>query len=117
MKFIVDAQLPLSLSVLLCNHGHDSKHTIELSEQNRTEDKKLIEISISESRVLISKDNDFLESFLLKGEPNKLILVRTGNISNTELNSIFAKHLNRILILLEENSLLEINKTEIIVHA
>ena len=116
MKFIVDAQLPKSLSEFLNSKGFDSIHTFDLPDKNKTKDYQITNLSIKENRILITKDNDFLESFLLNSKPEKLILVKTGNIRNDELIQIFSKHIEKILILFNENSLIEINKTEIIAH-
>jgi predicted nuclease of predicted toxin-antitoxin system len=38
MKFIVDAQLPKRLARWLAARGHDVLHTLDLPEQNRTQD-------------------------------------------------------------------------------
>ena len=116
MKFIVDAQLPLSLSVLLKSRGHDSVHTLDLPNKNKTNDNFLTKISIIEKRILITKDRDFLESFLVHGRPPKLILIGTGNIGNKELSELFGKHLDKISSLMDVNSLIEITKTEIVIH-
>lgn len=116
MKFIVDAQLPLSLSNLLKSRGHDSIHTLDLPTKNKSKDYFITSISINENRIVITKDSDFLESFLIHGKPQKLILVRTGNVGNAELKAIFDKHLDRIINIMEENSLIEITKNEIVVH-
>lgn len=82
MKFIVDAQLPKSLSEYLIQKGHNSIHTLDLPDKNRTKDSQVAYIANKEGRILISKDIDFLESFILKSGPSKLILVKTGNITN-----------------------------------
>jgi predicted nuclease of predicted toxin-antitoxin system len=66
---------------------------------------------------VISKDSDFLESYLLTNSPEKLVLVKTGNIRNTDLLLIFENNLNSLCSLLSESSLIEINKVEIIVHS
>ena len=116
MKFIIDAQLPISLSNFLKLRGHDSIHTLELPDKNKTKDNYITSISIEEKRIVVTKDNDFLESFLIHGQPPKLILVRTGNVGNTDLKAIFEKHLEKILSLMEVNSLIEITKTEIVLH-
>lgn len=117
MKLIIDAQLPLSLSNLLKSRGHNSIHTLELPDKNKTKDAFVITVAIEEKRIVVTKDNDFLESFLVHGRPPKLIIVRTGNIGNDELTTIFEKHLSRISDLMEENSLIEITRTEIVIHA
>ena len=116
MKFIVDAQLPVSLSFLLRHKGYDCIHTLELKDGNNTGDNKIIEISIKEDRIVLTKDTDFLESYLIKGKPAKLLLVRTGNISNTELTQLFNLLIEKIVNQLKENSLIELNRIGFIVH-
>ncbi len=117
MKFIVDAQLPISISDLLNSKGFDSIHTLELPDKNCTSDKQILELALIEKRVVITKDNDFLESYLVKKEPEKLIVVRTGNIKNAELRKIFDNNIAHIVHLLKHNSLVEVDKTSIIVHS
>ncbi len=73
MKFIVDAQLPKRLLNWLVNKGYDSVHTLDLPARNLTEDMIIIEVSVQEERIVISKDSDFFNYFLLKGQPYKLM--------------------------------------------
>jgi predicted nuclease of predicted toxin-antitoxin system len=117
VKVIVDAQLPFSLSRFLNLAGHDSIHTIELPDQNNTIDESVLKISTEQNRIVITKDNDFLVSFLVQNRPQKLILIKTGNIKNSALIAIFEKHHERIAQLMEQNSLIEITKWEIIIHS
>ena len=116
MKFIVDAQLPRSLSELLNQAGHDSIHTLDLLLKNATPDGQINKLSESEKRVVISKDTDFLDSYLIKGVPSRLILVKTGNIRNAALLQLFRIHLDRLVSLLDGNTLIEISEIEIIAH-
>jgi len=116
VRFLIDAQLPKSLSNFLATKGYDSIHTIDLPDKNNTKDYQIIALSKQDNRIIITKDNDFLESFLLKKEPEKLILVKTGNISNTELLEIFDNNFNIIVKSIQENSLIEITMRELIVH-
>ncbi len=114
MKFIIDAQLPKSLSIFLTEQGFDSIHTLDLPDKNKTKDSEIIQIALSENRCVISKDSDFLDSFLLKSEPRKLVMVNTGNIPNKDLIVIFSKNLNQIITMLSRSNLVEINRNEII---
>jgi predicted nuclease of predicted toxin-antitoxin system len=116
VKFLVDAQLPKSLSDFLKSEGHDSVHTIELPKANNTQDTEILKICFNEKRIVISKDSDFLESFLVNKSPEKLILVKTGNIRNEELLTLFKLNLEYICISIKENDLIEINKTDIVIH-
>ena len=71
MKFIVDAQLPRHLAASLKWRGLDVLHTLDLPLGNRTPDWRINEISMEEQRVVITKDADFVNSFLLSGVPPK----------------------------------------------
>jgi predicted nuclease of predicted toxin-antitoxin system len=110
MKFIADAQLPKTLSDFLNTKGFDSIHTLELPDKNSTTDKKIIKISNEQRRVIITKDDDFLESFIIKAEPRKLIMVKTGNISNKQLIEIFSRNLDMVITMISRSNLVEIGK-------
>jgi predicted nuclease of predicted toxin-antitoxin system len=83
MRFLIDAQLPRRLVAQLRQAGHDAIHTLDLPEGNRTTDRIINELSIKEHYIVVTKDSDFVESFLLTREPWKLLLISTGNISTT----------------------------------
>jgi predicted nuclease of predicted toxin-antitoxin system len=100
VKFLVDAQLPRSLAELLQSFGHDVVHTLDLPQKNRTSDENLCQLARSEQRVLVTKDNDFVDSFFLRGLPPKLLFVTTGNISNNELLALFRGNLQSIVAFL-----------------
>lgn len=116
MKFIVDAQLPKSLSIFFIDQGFDSIHTLDLPDKNKTKDNKILTFARKENRIIITKDLDFLKTYLLKGDPKKLILVKTGNIDNKHLLKIFKDNLTIILELIGRSNLIEISKTEIAEH-
>lgn len=69
MKFLLDAQLPPSLKQLFTDKGYDCIHTLDLEFGNDTPDKVINQISVAEHRILISKDSDFYDSFIIKNEP------------------------------------------------
>lgn len=92
MKFLVDAQLPVRLSRFLQNAGYDAIHTRDLPKHNATPDTVINLISVQEQRIVITKDSDFVQSFLLKNQPYKLLLIATGNIKNSDLESLFANY-------------------------
>jgi predicted nuclease of predicted toxin-antitoxin system len=95
MKFIVDAQLPKRLSGWLNDNGHDSIHTLELPLKNRTGDIDIADIADREGRIVISKDGDFKELKLIKRKPKRLLVVSTGNLTNTPLIRLFEDNLVR----------------------
>jgi predicted nuclease of predicted toxin-antitoxin system len=106
MKFLIDAQLPPSLKEIFTIKGFDCIHTIDLEKGNETPDKIINEISIAEDRILITKDSDFYTSFIIKKEPYKLILVKFGNSSRTEIIQFFNIHFEEIIKKIENESLI-----------
>jgi predicted nuclease of predicted toxin-antitoxin system len=116
MKFLIDAQLPVKLAQLLRQKGYDVIHTKELPQRNQTSDQEINAISIQDQRIVITKDTDFLESFILYKRPYKLLLVTTGNISNKELESLFLKYLDYLSLQFDQHYYLEINRQAIIIH-
>jgi predicted nuclease of predicted toxin-antitoxin system len=116
MKFLVDAQLPQRLARFLQSAGYDTLHTSDLPQRNATPDSDLNSLSIQEQRILITKDADFVESFLLQKRPYKLLFISTGNINNNELQNLFQKNLEQITKLLETHNYIEISRDAIIIH-
>lgn len=116
MKFLVDAQLPKRLAVWLSSLGYDAIHTRDLARENRTTDDEINLISIRDKRIVITKDSDFWNSFLWKREPYKLLKVTSGNITNSELELLFAHHVAQIVSLFEQHEVIELSRDAIIVH-
>ena len=97
--------------------NHDATHTLDLPLRNRTEDEEINERSIDESRIVITKDTDFVSSFMLTGEPHKLLLVSTGNIVNADLEDIFVPQIPEIAAVFETYDYLELTRTNLIFHS
>jgi predicted nuclease of predicted toxin-antitoxin system len=116
MKFIVDAQLPRRLARFLQSLGYDAIHTLDLPQQNATPDSSINAISIAQERIVITKDADFVDSFLTIQQPYKLLLIATGNIKNHELETLFANYLSQIIDLFNQHSYIEINLNTLIIH-
>ena len=116
MKFLVDAQLPQRLTRWLQAEGHEAVHTRDLPGGNRTGDAAINELSLHEQRVVITKDEDVVDLFLLRHEPYKLLLVATGNISNRELDRLFQDNLEEIVRAFETCDFVELDRTALICH-
>ena len=116
MNFLIDAQLPRRLARWLKAEGHDAIHTLDLPAGNRTEDARVNALSIREQRVVVTKDMDFVDTFLLRRTPCKLLLVATGNIGNSELARIFEDNLDDIVQALETSDFVELGQDSLISH-
>ncbi len=116
MKFIVDAQLPRRLCTWLNDAGYNAKHTLDLPLANRTSDNDIVDLAEREGRVVVTKDDDFVQSYLINGRPSKLLLIATGNINNIELEKIIRTNLKSIDDAFEENQFIEVNRDMIVIH-
>ena len=116
MKFLVDAHLPLHLAYRLQDAGYDTIHTHDLPLENRTPDGAINQISVDEKRIVITKDADFVNSFMIVRRPYKLLLVSTGNIKNSELEPLFLQNIEQIVEAFATYDFIEIDRTLIIFH-
>ena len=116
MKFLIDAQLPRRLVFRLRDAGHEAIHTLDLPLGNRTTDVVINDLSAREGYVVVTKDADFVNSFHLYQKPYKLLLISTGNISNSELEALFASNLETIAGGFGHSTFLELNRSSLIFH-
>lgn len=112
MKFLVDAHLPPRLWCGI-ESTRAAVHPLQLPDQNATKDCIINQVSLSEERIVISKDSDFFYSHLLQGRPWKLLLVKTGNISMRDLCELFERNLPTIEAALECHTLVEIDRATV----
>lgn len=115
MKFLVDAQLPRRFVNWLNEAGHDALHTLDLPKKNLTSDSDLVARAMRDGRIVVSKDADFVQSFLINGEP-PLLLISTGNITNAELEKILRTNLGGIEAAFSSSQFVEITREALVVH-
>jgi predicted nuclease of predicted toxin-antitoxin system len=116
MKFLVDAQLPVSLVAILKKQGHDTIHTDDLPNKQSSTDVEIRTFADSEERIVITKDYDFLDSYYFQNSPGKLLLITTGNIKNQKLFELLELNLEQIVQLFNEYSFVELSNYDIIGH-
>jgi predicted nuclease of predicted toxin-antitoxin system len=116
MKFLVDAQLRRRLARRLREMGHEAIHTLDLPLGNRTSDTLINDLSTRERYVVVTKDSDFVNSFILHRRPYKLLLVSTGNIRNSELVALFLLNLEKIAEGFDSFDYIELNQQALIFH-
>ena len=116
MKFLIDANLPYKLAILLRNRGIDVIHTDHLPNKERTSDYEIRTISVEQNRIVITKDSDFLDSHLISELPAQLLYIATGNITNKILLQLIDQYFDTIIQLFDHYNFIELNNSEIIVH-
>ena len=116
MIYLVDAQLPYLLAEVLRQKGYDAVHTDDLPDKDETSDTVIRQIAARENRIVITKDSDFQDSYLLFKQPPRLLLLTTGNIKNRKLLDLFRQTIISIDELFSLYSFIELNNDEVIVH-
>lgn len=115
MKFLVDAQIPRRFAGWLNEAGHDALHTLDLPRKNLTTDSEVIARARKDGRVVVSKDADFVQTFLITGEP-ALLLISTGNISNLDLEKLLQANLAGIEAAFATSRFVEITGDVLVIH-
>lgn len=80
-------------------------------------DQEILDIAESEKRIVVTKDDDFVQSFLVNGRPDRLLLIATGNINNAGLEQLVRSSLPQIIKALEENRFLELGRNALVIRA
>ncbi|WP_194774402.1 DUF5615 family PIN-like protein [Pararhodonellum marinum] len=104
MKFLLDANIPPSLADDLI--GHWVEHVTSFPLGTSTTDGEINEYCYKNNCILITKDSDFYDTFVLFKKPPKLILVKLGNLRIRELRAFFRKNWDLIESLISKHSLI-----------
>jgi predicted nuclease of predicted toxin-antitoxin system len=104
MIFLLDANIPPSLAEDIS--GYEVIHVNSFPMGTSTSDSEINEYSFKNNCILITKDSDFYDSFILSKRPPKLILVKLGNLRVRELRSFFRKNWIQIQNLIKDHSLI-----------
>jgi predicted nuclease of predicted toxin-antitoxin system len=117
LKFIIDTQLPPKLARFLATKGSDAIHTTFFPDGHLLQDKEIRAIAIQEHRIIITKDNDFFDSYLAQGAPPCVLLLQFGNIKNNELLAYFDQEFKYIEALFDGGAeLVFFDRTQLTVY-
>ena len=113
MKFLCDVHISIKIVKRIEQLGYVAQHVNNILDKSNTKDQDIAKYVDDLDLILITKDQDFRNSYLLNRSPNKLIKINLGNISNKELLLIIENHINAIEIIQQSNTsfMIEINKT------
>ena len=108
LKLLFDTQLPPKLSMFFEQKGFDSIHTTFFEYGFLLKDSEINDIAINQDRIIVTKDNDFIDNFVVNGSPPKVLLIKIGNINNNDLISIIERNLTNIETLFKDKAQLVI---------
>ena len=91
MRLLFDNNLSHKLVNRLIDIFPGSSHVMNLK-LDESEDSLIWNIAKENNYVIVTKDADFNEFSLVKGYPPKIIWLRIGNCSITEVDKIFRKN-------------------------
>src|SRR4051812_48336354 len=106
MRFLCDVHISYKVKNFLLSKECDCIHINEILSGDRTGDKDIASYCNEENLILITKDEDFVDSYLLKHTPAKLLKVNLGNISTKQLIEMIEKALLLIENLYRRNNFL-----------
>ena len=118
LRFIVDTQLPPSLAEFFRRRDFDATHVVDYPSSALTTDDEIISIAVRENRIIVSKDFDFFDYFILKNYPPAILLLQLGNIKNSDLFVFMENHMETICELFSENikRMILINQHKIVIY-
>ena len=103
MKFLCDVHISIKIAKSIEGLGYKCEHVNRILNKWNTTDEEIISYVDDENLILITKDQDFRNSFLLYSKPSKLIKVDLGNISNKILLRTIVESLPLIEVVNREN--------------
>jgi predicted nuclease of predicted toxin-antitoxin system len=84
VNFVVDSQLPPALARWLAAQGHQARHVADLG-LAASNDTLIWEQALKTEAIIISKDEDFVDRWLVSRPRPAVIWLRKGNCSNRAL--------------------------------
>jgi len=96
MKFLCDVHISFKLAKHVASLGFECEHVNNISEGSRTKDRDIARFVDENKLVLITKDRDFKNSFLLSQTPSRFIKINLGNLSDSVLMDVFEINIDKI---------------------
>ena len=90
MVFIVDENISPEAVVFLKAHGLEAYHvnSLKSNPKQRIVDDQLRRLTIQKGYILITKDDDFVKSYVDRKVPHQLVFIHGGVDKNHDLESI-----------------------------
>ena len=114
MKFVVDENLPPALAEILRTHSLNAFHVNEMKarKNQRVIDDQLRRLAIQKGYVIITKDDDFVKSYVSRKVPEKMVYIHGLNKKEPLLSRMKEVAL-QLSTLLELHDFIEVNEREV----
>ena len=92
MKLLLDANISWRLTTRLKPHFEECLHVDHAGLNVPAKDIDIWDYALDNDFIIVTNDEDFLDLVNIKGFPPKLILLKTGNQSNSYIEALLMKH-------------------------
>lgn len=96
MKFLCDVHISFRMKNHLVSLSFDALHVNNMPDKWHTKDADISAFADEHDLIVITKDVDFRNAYLIRKTPKKLVKISLGNIANDELIKSFERHLDFI---------------------
>lgn len=108
--------MPPQLSKFLVQLGQDTVHTSSYEKGIFNSDSEIRKITISENRIIITKDSDFYNGHFMNTIMPPVLYLRLGIISDKELINIIINNFEKITEAIDQRSkLIIIEKSNLLI--
>jgi predicted nuclease of predicted toxin-antitoxin system len=92
MKLLLDANISWRLAEKLKLHFEECFHVDHIGLEMPATDTEIWNYALANNFIIVTNDEDFLNFSNIKSFPPKIILLRTGNQSNSFIEALLIKH-------------------------
>jgi predicted nuclease of predicted toxin-antitoxin system len=100
VRFLVDAQLPPALVVLLAQRGHTAEHIADIGPGDAP-DRELWQYALDHRAAIVTKDEDFANMVAIGGDAPPVVWIRVGNTRRASLLAWFEPLIDQIVTMVE----------------
>jgi len=104
MTLLLDANISWRVINSLASYFGNVIHVDQIKLPQPLKDIEIWEYAKTMNAIIVTNDDDFYKLSVLKGFPPKIVILRTGNQSNSYLKELLIKHFNDIMNLNESTS-------------
>ena len=92
MKLLLDANVSWRLTARLKLHFEECLHVDYIGLNMPPKDAEIWNYALANKAIIVTNDEDFLDFANITGFPPKVILLKTGNQSNSYIEALLIKH-------------------------
>ncbi|MEP6466336.1 MAG: DUF5615 family PIN-like protein [Parafilimonas sp.] len=96
---MLDANISWRLAAKLKPHFEECFHADNIDLSVPAKDIEIWNYALDNNCIIVTNDEDFLNLLNIKGFPPKIVLLKTGNQSNSYIETLLIKHKQEILSL------------------